>query len=178
MSDLRPRGVLWLTLGTVATTLFGIVQYHRAMLAGFYVSRVDMAAVGVEVLLGTVTIAGSLIALAKRRPWITPAPIAYRGRIFVNASTAAFIVGMLAYLIIYPPTPWVFDTATALAFALGIMLTLPIGRADIPPVVTLLNAGAGLAACAAGFVLASGLLVIVGMFVGVGAVGVLTATAG
>lgn len=178
MTEIPPRRVLGLTLGTLVTTLFGITQYHRAIAAGQYISRPEMAALAGEVLLGTVTVAAALIVAAKRRPWITPAPIAYGAQRSVNASVAAFILGMLAYLVVYPPTAWVFDTVTALGFALGIMLAMPLEQAALQTTLEILNACAGTAACAAGFVLGSGLLVIVGLFVGVWALAGLTATSG
>ena len=178
MTEIPPRRVLWLTLGTLVTTLFGITQYHGAIAAGQYVSRPEMAALASEVLLGTATVAAALLAAAKRRPWITPGPITYGAQRSVNASVAAFMLGMFAYLVIYPPTAWVFDTVAALGFALGVMITMPLEQAGLPTALEILNAGAGAAACAAGFVLGSGLLVIVGLFVGVWALAGLTATSG
>ena len=80
----------------------------------------------------------------------------------MNAPAAAFIAGMLAYLIVYPPTPWVFYTMIGMAFVFGAMLTMPMDAADAPAAVALLNAATGLAAAAAGFANRNGVLVMAG----------------
>ena len=166
MTDMSQRNSYWLTLGTLATTLFEITGYHRDVAAGHFIARGQMAVGGVAVLLGTLTI-GATVAAAMRRPVADLRPPAtYPGQMVVNASTAAFLLGMLAYLTIYPPTPWVFDTVLALAFPFGIMLMLPVRDADAPAVVAALNGSAGLAACAGGFAGRSGVLVMAGVLIG------------
>jgi len=167
MTDMPRRIALWLTLCAVAIALVGIAGYHAAVTAGQFIPRAEMAALSVTVLLSTVTVAATIAAVAKRQASGPAGIIAYRGQPFVNAPTAAFILGMLAYLIVYPPTPWVFDTMLALAFVFGFMLALPIHRPDLPPVVALLNGFAGLAACAAGFALGNGLLIMAGLLVAI-----------
>lgn len=165
MTDMSQRNSYWLTLGTLACTLIEIVGYHGDIAAGHFIARREMAIVGTAVLLGTVTVAATLVA-ALRSPGARGRSVgAYRGQAFVNASTAAFIVGMLVYLAVYPPTPWVFDTVLALAFPFGIMLMIPVRDADAPGVVAALNGCAGLAACAAGFAAGSGVLVMAGALV-------------
>ncbi len=165
MTDLSQRNSFWLTLGTLATTLFEIAGYHGAIAAGQFISRGQMAVVGFAVLVGTVTVAGTLAAAMKRPRTPAPPPVTYHGQMVVNASAAAFILGMLAYLALYPPTPWVFDTMLALAFLFGIMLLVPVRNAEAPAVVTVLNGTAGLAACAAGYAVTSGVLIMAGVLV-------------
>ncbi len=153
------RTSFWLTLGTFATTLVAIAGYHGDVAAGHFIPRGQMAIVGVATLVGAVAVGGTLLAALKRPRTPTRPPVAYRGQMVVNASTAAFIVGMLVYLIIYPPTPWVFDTTLALAFVFGIMLVIPVAPADAPAVVAVLNGCAGLAGCGAGFAVGNGITV-------------------
>ena len=153
------RTSFWLTLGTLATTLAEIAGYHGDVAAGHFIPRGQMAVVGIAVLVGAATVGGTLIAALKRPRATARPPVAYRGQLIANASTAAFIVGMLVYLAIYPPTPWVFDTTLALAFVFGMMLVLPVAPADAPAVVAVLNGCAGLTACGAGFAVGSGIIV-------------------
>ncbi len=167
MTDLSQRNAYWLTLGTLATTLYEIARYHGDVASARFIARGHMFVVGVAVLLGAVTVAGTLAAAVRRTPGAIRPAATYRGQAFVNASAAAFILGMLAYLAFYPPTPWVFDTMLALALPFGIMLMLPVREPDAPAVVSVLNGCAGLTACAAGFAVGSGVLVMVGLVVGV-----------
>ncbi len=153
------RTSFWLTLATLATTLLGIAGYHRDVAAGHFIARGQMAVVGIATLVGAVAVGATLVAVLKRPHAPPQPPVAYRGQMVVNASTAAFIVGMLVYLIVYPPTPWVFDTTLGLAFVFGIMLAIPVAPADAPAVVAVLNGCAGLTACGAGFAVGNGITV-------------------
>lgn len=159
------RNSFWLTLGTLGTTLSEIAGYHGDISAGRFVARGQMAVVGVAVLIGTVTVAGTLAAATKRRRGTDRPAVVYRGQRVVNASASAFILGMLVYLAVYPPTPWVFHTMVVLTLLLGIMLVIPVRAADTPAVVAALNGCAGLAACAAGFATGSGILVMAGALI-------------
>ncbi len=166
MTSTPRRIALALTLIAFARALDGVIGYHADIVSGQFISRVEMAAIGFEVLLGTVTVAATLIAMGKLRARATSGPAAYRPREFITGSLGAFILGMLVYLIVYPPTAWVFYTTIALAFVFGIVLLMPIDRADAPGAVALLNAWSGLAACAAGFATTNGILILVGLLTG------------
>lgn len=159
------RTSFWLTVGTLATTLAEIIGYHGDVAAGHFIPRGQMAVVGIAALVGAATVGATLVAALKRPPAPARPPAAYRGQMVVNASTAAFIVGMLVYLTIYPPTPWVFDTTLALAFVFGIMLLVPVAAVDAPAVVAVFNGCAGLMACGAGFAVGSGITVMAGALV-------------
>lgn len=165
MTSTPRRIALALTLIALARALDGVIGYHADITSGQFISRVEMAAIGFEVLLGTVTVAGTLVALGIFRARVTTGPVAYR-REFITGSLGAFILGMLVYLIVYPPTAWVFYTTIALAFVFGVLLLMPIDRADAPGAVALLNSASGLAACGAGFATSDGILILVGLVTG------------
>jgi NAD(P) transhydrogenase subunit beta len=162
---MQMRHVLLLGLATLLLVFAGVAGYHRDIAAGHFIARAQMAALGLEVALGALATSGALVALAKRRWWISPGPRTYRGQAFVNAPFAAFIFGMLVYLVVYPPTPWVFYTMTGLTLAFGVLLMLPLGGAEAPTAVALLCALTGLAASAAGFAARDGLVVMAGAVV-------------
>lgn len=166
MTAMPQRIALVLTLGALATALVGVIEYHTAIMSGQFISRVEMTAIGFEVLLGTVTASATIIAVGKLREWVTSRPVTYRGQEFINGSAAAFIVGMLVYVIVYPPTAWAFYTTIALAFVLGVMLVMPTDGADTPVVVAALNSYSGLAAFTAGFVTNDVTLIFAGLLVG------------
>ena len=130
-------------------------------------TRFRMGAIVFEVLLGFLTFTGSLIAAAKLQEvkWLPQRPWVYKGQHFVNlvAFGAAVVLGLA--LIINPSyqhSPWVFAALVFLAFNFGWMLVMPIGGADMPTVIAILNAYAGLAAVAMGFVLDNKLLITAG----------------
>jgi H+-translocating NAD(P) transhydrogenase subunit beta len=89
-------------------------------------------------------------------------PLTYRGQNLVNGALFAFILGLFAFLIMQPLSPTVFYSIVALAFVFGVMFVLPIGGADMPVVVALLNSYSGLAACATGFAIDNVVLIIAG----------------
>ena len=115
-----------------------------------------------EVLLGGVTFTGSIIAALKLQEVISGRPITFPGQNLVNFSVlgAAVILGI--WVVIDPTQSWAFLAVVALALLFGIMLVLPIGGADMPTVISLLNSYAGLSAVAMGFVLNNHLLIIAG----------------
>jgi NAD(P) transhydrogenase subunit beta len=162
MTAMPQRIALSLTFSALAAALVGVAEYHTDLVSGEVISRVKMAAIGFEVLLGTITVSGTIVAAGKLQEWITSRPVTYRGQNLVNGCLAAFMLGLFAYLIIYPGTAWVFYTMIALAFLFGILLVMPIGGADMPVVVALLNSYSGLAACATGFAINNVILIISG----------------
>jgi proton-translocating NAD(P)+ transhydrogenase subunit beta len=165
MTVVPSRFALVLSLAALATALFMGAEYHHAILAGEFIARHEMAALGAAALLAVVTVSSTLLAATRVLGWFTPAPITYRRQELVNGPVAAFTLGMFVYLSIYPPTPWVFDTMTALAFVFGFMLMLPVGVADAPAAIAVLNACTGLAAAAAGFASGNGVLMMAGAVV-------------
>ena len=161
MTAMPQRIALSLTFSSLAATLVGIAEYVTS-LAGEGISHAKMAALGFEVLLGSITVAGTLIAAGKLQEVITGKPVTYRGQNLVNGAVFAFTLGLFAFLIMQPEAPRVFYAMIATAFVFGVMFVMPIGGADMPVVVALLNSYSGLAACATGFAIGNEVLIIAG----------------
>ena len=123
-----------------------------------------------SVLIGAVTLSGSVVAFMKLQGWISGRPIMLKGRHAINLLSALIIVvlGGLACFYLEPPIPVIiaFWIVGALSLLLGVLMVLPIGGADMPVVISLLNAFSGLAAAMTGFVLENHLLIVVGSLVG------------
>jgi H+-translocating NAD(P) transhydrogenase subunit beta len=113
-------------------------------------------------MLGSITVGGTIIAAGKLQEWITSKPVTYKGQNLVNAVFFLGIVGLFVYTIVDPTQKWAFYTMMGASFAFGIMLVLPIGGADMPVVVALLNSYSGLASCATGFAIGNVILIISG----------------
>jgi NAD(P) transhydrogenase subunit beta len=145
--------------GALAATLVGIVEYHEAKGA---IEPARMGAIGFEVLFGALTVTGSFMAFAKLQELVAGKPITYRGQNAVNVGLFLLTVAMLVYIVIHPRAAAVFYTMIALAFVIGISMVLPIGGADMPVVISLLNSYAGLAASATGFAIGNNVLIIAG----------------
>jgi NAD(P) transhydrogenase subunit beta len=127
---------------------------------------VEMIATGAAVFIGAITLTGSLVAFAKLQELIDGQPKGFPGMKFVNALILiASIVG-IGYLTVDPMNTELFWTIVAAACLMGIMLVMPIGGADMPVVIALLNSYSGIAAAAAGFVLGNNALIITGSLVG------------
>jgi len=148
--------------GALAATLVGVAEYYSHMRDSEPIARSMMAALGFEVLFGSLTVTGSLMAFGKLQEILPGRPITYPGQNAVNIAVFALTVGLFGYLIYDPSAQPVFYAMTALAFVIGVTLVLPIGGGDMPVVVSLLNSYAGLAASAMGFALDNPLLIIAG----------------
>jgi NAD(P) transhydrogenase subunit beta len=125
------------------------------------------ASTGLSILIGAITFTGSLVAFGKLQGLkITPsAPVTFPGRLVVNGLLLLLTI-FLVYSFAADPTGWKMALLIIVSLALGILLVLPIGGADMPVVVSLLNSYSGLAACATGFVLQNQLLIVAGALVG------------
>jgi NAD(P) transhydrogenase subunit beta len=126
------------------------------------VSRVEM---GLGVAIGAITFSGSVIAFLKLNGNMSGKPILLPLRHVLNLGTIAAILGLIGYFTI-DQSPWVFWTITALSFAIGFLLIIPIGGADMPVVVSMLNSYSGWAAAAMGFTLHNSAMIITGALVG------------
>jgi NAD(P) transhydrogenase subunit beta len=125
-------------------------------------SRVEM---GLGVAIGAVTFSGSVIAFAKLNGNMSGAPILLPVRHAINLGTIAVILGLIGWFT-QDQAPWVFCAITLLAFAAGFLLIIPIGGADMPVVVSMLNSYSGWAAAAMGFTLHNTAMIITGALVG------------
>jgi H+-translocating NAD(P) transhydrogenase subunit beta len=126
------------------------------------VSRIEM---GLGVAIGAITFSGSVIAFLKLNGNMGGKPIMLPGRHVINLGVLAGILGLIAYFT-QDQSPWVFFTITALAFVIGFLLIIPIGGADMPVVVSMLNSYSGWAAAAMGFTLHNTAMIITGALVG------------
>jgi len=125
-------------------------------------SRIEM---GLGVAIGAITFSGSVIAFLKLNGNMGGKPILLPGRHVINLAVLAGILGLIAYFT-QDQSPWIFWTVTGLSFAIGFLLIIPIGGADMPVVVSMLNSYSGWAAAAMGFTLHNSAMIITGALVG------------
>ncbi|HET7790696.1 MAG TPA: NAD(P)(+) transhydrogenase (Re/Si-specific) subunit beta [Gemmatimonadales bacterium] len=145
--------------GALAATLVGVAEYWRAQ---GHIPRVEMAALGFEVMFGSLTITGSFMAFGKLQEIIKGAPVTYR---FQNVSNIAlFVLTFAAFvtLIVVPAQQAIFYAMVGAGLVIGVLIVMPIGGADMPVVISLLNSYAGLSSAATGFVLHNNVLIIAG----------------
>jgi NAD(P) transhydrogenase subunit beta len=126
------------------------------------VSRIEM---GLGVAIGAITFSGSVIAFLKLNGNMSGKPILLPARHAINLGTLAAILGLIAYFT-QDQAPWVFFTVAGLSFAIGFLLIIPIGGADMPVVISMLNSYSGWAAAAMGFTLHNSAMIITGALVG------------
>ena len=164
------RTALSHAFGGLAAGLVGTAEYFLWIgEAGgaAHITPFRMGALVVEVILGFLTFTGSLMAAGKLQEvkWIPQRPVTYPGQNVVNLGVLALAVGLGVALVLHPDAVWggkAFIAIGALALIFGVLLIIPIGGADMPTVISILNAYAGLAAVAMGFVLDNKLLVTAG----------------
>ena len=147
--------------GALAATLVGIAEYWNLSHAGG-VPRGTMAALGFEVLFGSLTVTGSFMAFGKLQEILPGRPITYPGQNAVNITLFVTTLGLFGWVVLHPEAAPVFFVMAGLAFLIGIFLVLPIGGADMPVVISLLNSYAGLASSATGFAIHNNVLIIAG----------------
>jgi NAD(P) transhydrogenase subunit beta len=121
-----------------------------------------MVALIVETLLGFLTFTASLMAMGKLQEVLPQRPITYKNQNLVNLGLFALAAALGVRLIFVPTDTWMFPIFSGLAMLFGVLLIIPIGGADMPTVIALLNSYAGLSACAMGFALGNRLLIIAG----------------
>jgi NAD(P) transhydrogenase subunit beta len=126
------------------------------------VPRFMMGVLSLEVILGALTFTGSLMAAGKLQEVLPQRPITYKGQNFVNLGLLAIAIGIGVTLVLHPDKTYLFPFMIGIPLAFGIMMIIPIGGADMPTVISLLNSYAGLSAAAMGFVLSSKLLIVAG----------------
>jgi NAD(P) transhydrogenase subunit beta len=145
-----------LAAGLVGTAKYFLWAEHDEL------TTFRMGAIAVEVILGYLTCTGSLIAAGKLQEVIPTRPIVYRGQNVINFTLLAAAVAIAVMLMIDPSRTYLFPGLIVLALLFGVLLVLPIGGADMPTVISLLNSYAGLAAVAMGFVMENKLLITAG----------------
>jgi NAD(P) transhydrogenase subunit beta len=160
------RTALSHAFGGLAAGLVGTAKYYLWLQEGpAELTTFRMVAIIAEIILGFLTFTGSLMAAGKLQEikWIPQRPVTYKGQNFINLSLLAIAV-IGGVLLIYNPVQYtfIFPFIIALALLFGVLLIIPIGGADMPTVISLLNSYAGLSAVAMGFVLDNKLLVTAG----------------
>jgi NAD(P) transhydrogenase subunit beta len=157
MTAVPQRTAISHACGALASALIGTAEYYRSTPHGF-----TMTALVIEILLGFLTFTASCMAFGKLQEILPTRPITYLGQNFVNLGLLAVAIGFGVALVFSPETTWLFPIFSVLSLLFGIMLIVPIGGADMPTVIALLNSYAGLSACAMGFALDNRLLIIAG----------------
>src|SRR5205807_1543003 len=160
MTAVPQRTALSHSLGALAASLIGISEYVRHVAVGL--DRVKMTTIGLEMIVGSLTFTGSLMAAGKLQGLLPGSPITYRGQNVFNITLLATVVGSLIYLVFVPATSMLFFVIVGLALLFGFLLVIPIGAADMPVVIALLNSYAGLADASMGFVLMNKIQIITG----------------
>jgi len=149
--------------GALAAALVGTAHYQIAMRAGGPgIDHPTMGILCVEVLLGALTFTGSLMAFGKLQEILPQRPITFKGQNYFNFLILGAAAACGVALTINPALTWLFPVLLGLAMLFGILLIVPIGGADMPTVIALLNSYAGLSASLMGFVLDNKLLIIAG----------------
>ena len=157
MTAVPQRTALSHAFGALAAALVGTAEFYRATPHGAV-----MVALVFETLLGFLTFTGSMMAFGKLQEILPQRPITYRNQNVINLSILGLAVAAGVWLTIQPEQAWLFPIFIGLSLIFGVLLIVPIGGADMPTVIALLNSYAGLSAAAMGFALGNRLLIIAG----------------
>src|SRR5216110_796747 len=159
MTAVPQRTALSHAFGAFCVTLVGTSEFY---LRTPNVPPFMMSVLCCEVILGGLTVTGSLMAAGKLQEVLPQRPITYKGQNVVNLGLLAVAIGIAGYLVHNPGATHLYPVMVGIALLFGVMLVIPIGGADMPTVISLLNSYAGLSAAAMGFVLGNKLLIIAG----------------
>jgi H+-translocating NAD(P) transhydrogenase subunit beta len=159
MTAVPQRTALSHAFGAMSAALIGIAEYY---VGTPNISKFEMAEIGLEVVIGSLTFTGSVIAAGKLQELLPQRPITYKGQNIVSLATLATAVVLIIILVLHPEYTHLFIAMVVIALLFGVMLVTPIGGADMPTVISLLNSYAGFSAALLGFVLNSKVLVVAG----------------
>jgi NAD(P) transhydrogenase subunit beta len=162
MTAMPQRIAISHAFGALAAVLVGIVEFRREF--GSF-GHLSMGAVAFEVMFGSLTITGSFMAFSKLQELVRGAPIVYPHQNIINIGLFVGTVAIFIYLAVCPTSPaapFLFYLMIVAGLAIGVLIVLPIGGADMPVVISLLNSYAGLAAAATGFVIQNNVLIVAG----------------
>jgi NAD(P) transhydrogenase subunit beta len=162
MTAVPQRTAMSHACGALAAALVGTAEFYRANQIHETLSTFVMVPLMLETLLGFLTFTGSLMAMGKLQEVLPQRPITYRGQNLTNFALFGIAAALGVWLIVDPAQTWIFPIFAGLALVFGVLLIIPIGGADMPTVIALLNSYAGLSACAMGFVLGNKMLVVAG----------------
>jgi NAD(P) transhydrogenase subunit beta len=159
MTAVPQRTALSHAFGALSATMIGIAEYY---VHAPHVTKFAMVEIAMEVIIGSLTFTGSLIAAGKLQEILPQRPITYRGQNIVSLAVLGSAIMIAIVLTIHPEDMHLFPAMVGVALLFGILLVTPIGGADMPTVISLLNSYAGLSAALLGFVLNSKVLVVAG----------------
>ncbi len=159
MTAVPQRTALSHAFGALCVTLVGTAEFY---LRAPGVPKFLMAVLSMEVILGSLTLTGSLMAAGKLQELLPQRPITFKGQNLVNLSMLGVAIIVAALLVLDPSRMHLFPLIVIIPLIFGVMMIIPIGGADMPTVISLLNSYAGLSAAAMGFVLNSKLLIVAG----------------
>ena len=159
MTAVPQRTALSHAFGALCVTLVGTAEFY---LRAPEVPKFMMAVLSLEIILGSLTLTGSLMAAGKLQEVLPQRPITYKGQNLVNLSLLGVAIFVAVLLVVDPSRMYLFPLMIIIPLIFGVMMIVPIGGADMPTVISLLNSYAGLSAAAMGFVLDSKLLIIAG----------------
>ena len=157
MTAVPQRTAISHAFGALAAALVGTAEYYRETPHGGV-----MVALVLETLLGYLTFTGSLMAFGKLQEVLPTRPITYPRQNMINFTLFGIVAALGIWLIIQPEQTWIFPIFAGLSLLIGVLLIIPIGGADMPTVIALLNSYAGLSAAAMGFALGNRMLIIAG----------------
>ena len=159
MTAVPQRTALSHAFGALCVTLVGTAEFY---LRTPTVPKFTMSVLSLEVILGGLTFTGSLMAAGKLQEILPQRPITYKGQNIVNLGMLLVAIVIAVMLVLDPSRTGLYPPMLLIALIFGVMLIIPIGGADMPTVISLLNSYAGLSAAAMGFVLDSKLLIVAG----------------
>src|SRR5579862_4002920 len=159
MTAVPQRTALSHAFGALSAAMIGIAEYYVGVP---HVTRFEMGEISLEVIIGSLTFTGSLIAAGKLQEILPQRPITYPGQNFVSLSALGGALLIAIALTVNPNQTFLFPIMVAVALVFGILLVTPIGGADMPTVISLLNSYAGFSAALLGFVLNSKVLIVAG----------------
>lgn len=161
MTSMPEMVALFNGTGGIASLLVGWAALYDGGASAFTLSTIVLS-----ILIGGVTFSGSIIAWGKLSEVMNSAAIVFSGQRIVNGLIVVGILTSAVFFVMDPTNDAAFWTLIALALVLGVMAVIPIGGADMPVVISLLNSYSGLAACAAGFAINNNILIVAGSLVG------------
>jgi len=159
MTAVPQRTALSHAFGALAAAMIGIAEYYVRIP---HLTKFEMTEIALEVIIGSLTFTGSLIAAGKLQELLPQRPITYRGQNFVSLSVLGAAILIALWLMFHPESSHLFPAMVGVSLVFGVMLVTPIGGADMPTVISLLNSYAGLSAALLGFVLNNKVLVVAG----------------
>ena len=157
MTAVPQRTAMSHAFGALASAMIGTAEFYRVTPDHF-----TAAALVMETLLGFLTFTASLMAFGKLQEVLPTRPMVYRGQNVVNLGVLALAIAAGVWLVTAPEQLWLYPVFALLALTFGVFLIMPIGGADMPTVIALLNSYAGLSASAMGFALDNKLLIVAG----------------